>query len=95
MAERVGGHGWDLRFRPKFKKGSKHLDQQTKIRVDEAVQALGRSSEPASLGEYKKTYGVFAYPIGRKYRIIYSVDRPANKIDFLSVCDHKSAYMKD
>ena len=95
MAARVGGNGWGLRFRPKFEKAYRRLDKQIQTRVDEATRTLGRSNDPAKLGEYKKQYRVFAYPVGRKYRVIYSVDPYTGTIDFLSVCDHKSVYMKD
>ena len=39
--------------------------------------------------------GVFAYDLGRKYRIICRVNWNREEIEFLRVCDHKSVYGKD
>jgi len=47
------------------------------------------------LGKYKQGQRVFAYDLGRKYRIIYNINWSANTIEFIRVCDHKSAYGSD
>lgn len=47
------------------------------------------------LGKYKQGMRVFAYEMGRKHRIIYSVNWSDGVVEFLRVCDHKSVYGKD
>ncbi len=56
---------------------------------------MQNSENPARLGKYKQGKRVFAYDIGRKYRIIHNVNWSDNTIEFLRVCNHKSAYGKD
>ena len=64
---------WRLRWAGRFKKQYKNLDPNTQQDVDEAVREIALSVNPASLGTYKSNMRVFAYEIGRKYRVIYSI----------------------
>ena len=77
---------------PKFKRDYKRLDQRNKNRVDHAVREMSSSEDPTDLGTYKKQFGVFAYEIGQKYRIIYTLHRDIKAIELTAVCDHKSVY---
>ena len=53
------------------------------------------SANPNNLGKYKQSMGVFAYEVGRKYRILYSVRHDDGVIDLHIVGDHKTVYGKD
>ena len=86
---------WGFDTEPRFKKQYKNLDSQTKEKVNEAIHELRNSENPARLGEYKQDMRIFAYNIGKKYRILYNVNWNDNTIEFLRVCDHKSVYSKD
>ncbi len=86
---------WGFEAKAQFKKQYKNLDPQIKIRVNSAVQELRNSENPAQLGRYKQCKRVFSYDLGRKYRIIYNINWSNNTIEFLRVCDHKSAYGGD
>ena len=57
----------------RFKKQYRNLDPNTQQGGVEAIREIVSSVNPASLGTYKPNMGVFAYEIGRKYRIIYSI----------------------
>ena len=94
MAKQVDGHRWNLQFKPRFSKLYNRLDQQKKNRISKAIHEMSYSDQPTKLGEYKKQYNLFAYAVGRRYRIMYRVDQVTHTIDFVSVCDHKSVYMK-
>ena len=86
---------WRLRWASRFKKQYKNLDSNTQQDVDEAVREIATSVNPAILGRYKPSMRVFAYEIGRKYRVIYSIQYRDEIVDLLRVCDHKSAYGKE
>ena len=86
---------WNATRKTKFLKQYKNLDPQIQQKVNEAIQELRYSQNPARLGKYKQNKRVFAYDIGRKYRVIYNVNWNNNTIEFLRVCDHKSVYGKD
>ena len=92
MAKRIDPLLWETVSATKFKRRYKDLDQQHKDRIDQAIQEMKASPNPASLGKYKKQFGVFSYEIGTKYRIIYHIRYDAKIIDIISVCDHKSVY---
>ena len=57
----------------RFKKQYRNLDPNTQQGGVEAIREIVSSVNPASLGTYKPNMGVFAYEIGGKYRIIYSI----------------------
>ncbi len=86
---------WIPDRRSVFSKQFGRLDSKTQKRVEKAILELLTTENPARLGKYKQNKRVFAYDIGRKYRIIYNVNWNDNTIEFLRVCDHKSAYDKD
>ena len=86
---------WRLRWAGRFKKQYKNLDPNAQQDVDEAVREIASSVNPASLGTYKSSMRVFAYEIGRKYRVICSIQYRDGIMDLLRVCDHKSAYGKE
>ncbi|PIN82805.1 MAG: hypothetical protein COW26_06820 [Nitrosopumilales archaeon CG15_BIG_FIL_POST_REV_8_21_14_020_33_23] len=86
---------WIPDRRPTFSKQFGNLDSKTQKRVKDAVLELLTSENPARLGEYKQDMRIFAYNIGKKYRILYNVNWNDNTIEFLRVCDHKSVYSKD
>lgn len=86
---------WKITTETKFKRQYKNLDSQTKQKVNRAIQELTNSENPARLGKYKQNKRVFAYNIGSRHRIIYNIDWGSDSIEFLRVCDHKSAYGKD
>lgn len=81
--------------RPTFIKQFSKLESKIRNKVEKAILELLTTENPARLGKYKQNKRVFAYNIGRKYRIIYNVNWYNNTIEFLRVCDHKSAYGKD
>lgn len=56
---------------------------------------IASSVNPAILGTYKSDMRVFAYELGRKYRVRYSIQYRGWIVDLLRVCDHKSAYGKE
>lgn len=85
---------WNTQRKNISKKQYKHLDSQIKQRINQAIQELENSENPANLGVYKPDMQILAYDVG-KYRIIYNVDYEHNKIIFHRVCDHKSVYNKD
>ncbi len=66
--------GWIPDRRPVFSKQFGRLDSKIQKRVEEAVLELLTTENPARLGKYKQSKRVFAYDIGRKYRIIYNVN---------------------
>ncbi len=73
------------------------MDPTVRNAADISVDSLPGSDDPALLGRYKQGMGggVFAYDLGRKYRIICRVNWNREEIEFLRVCDHKSVYGKD
>ena len=79
----------------RFKKQYRNLDPDTQQDGVEAIRGIVSSVNPASLGTYKPNMGVFAYKIGRKYRIIYSIQYRDGIVDLLWACDRKSAYGKE
>ncbi len=86
---------WHATRKTKFLKQYKNLDPEIQEKVNHSIQELRNSENLTRLGTYKQSKRVFAYDIGRKYRIIYNVNWNENTIEFLRVCDHKSAYDKD
>ncbi len=86
---------WDAARKTKFLRQYKNLDPQIRKRVNHATQELRVSENPARLGRYKQSKRVFAYDVGNKYRIIYNADWNSDTIEFLRVCNHKSAYGRD
>ena len=80
---------------PSFMKEYKKIGHERRKRTKDAIGTTTASSDPADLGDYKKDIGVFSYEIGRKDRIIFTVDYGVHKVVFLRLCDHKSAYGKD
>ena len=75
----------------RFKKQYRNLDPNTQQGGVEAIREIVSSVNPASLGTYKPNMGVFAYEIGRKYRIIYSIQYRDGIVDLLWACDRMSA----
>lgn len=63
-------------------------------KVDSAVDELASLDNPEKRGAYKGNLRVFAYEMGRSYRIIYFADRDRREIVLSRVCDHKSVYGK-
>jgi len=61
----------------------KNLDLKVQKQVGEILSELIKSKNPALLGEYKSNMRVFAYDIGRKYRIIYNVNWSNDTIEFI------------
>jgi len=86
---------WNATRKTKFLKQYKNLDSKIQYKVNDAIQQLRESKNPARLGEYKQDMRIFAYNIGKKYRIIYNINWNDDTIEFLRVCDHKSVYNKD
>lgn len=66
-------------------------------RVDMAIQELQLSKDPIKLGVPKlgTLKNCFAYNLGNKYRIIYSVNKMEISILLLKVGKHKDVYGKD
>lgn len=86
---------WNFEAKTQFKKQYKNLDPQIRQKVNTTIQELKYSQNPARLGTYKQGMRIFAYDICKKHRIIYNINWNDNIIEFLRVCDHKSAYGKD
>ncbi len=85
---------WKTVLGKRFLKQYKSLDARIRQRADHAIEELKNSDSPAALGRWKQHKRVFTYNVG-KYRIIYSIDRGNNAIEFLYVGDHKPVYGKD
>ncbi len=81
---------WIPNRRPRFSKQFSKLDSKTQKRVQDALLELLHVENPARLGIYKSDMRIFAYNIGKKYRILYNVNWNENTIEFIRVCDHKS-----
>ena len=73
----------------------KRIRYERRRRTKEAVGLITTSPDPADLGDYKKDINVFSYEMGRKDRIIFTIDYAGHEVMFLRLCDHKSAYGKD
>lgn len=86
---------WNGFFTNTFAKQYKNLDRQMQKRVDKIIRELQYEEYPESSGVYKADMKVYAYEIGRKYRILYSPLYDSKIIEFYRVCDHTSVYMKD
>ena len=86
---------WRLRWASRFKKQYKNLDPNMQQNVDEAIMEIASSVNPAILGTYKSNMRVFAYELGRKYRVICPIQYRDGIVDLLRVCDHKSTYGKE
>ena len=86
---------WIPDRRPAFSKQFRRLDGQLQKRAKQAMHELLASENPAHLGKYKISYRIFAYNLGKKYRIVYNINWNENTIEFIRICDHKSVYGKD
>ena len=86
---------WRLRWAGRFKKQYKNLDPNTQQDVDGAVREIASSVNPARLGTCKCNMRVFAYELGRKYRVICPIQYRYGIVDLLRVCNHKSAYGRE
>ncbi len=88
---------WSFEYNNKFKRQYKNLDSKLKKKVDYALNELANSENPFELGILKKSNfaTVYAYEIGKKYRILYGVDIPHNLILLIRVGDHKMVYNHD
>lgn len=86
---------WNLKWASKFVRQYKRLDTKTKQAVDDAIADIVSSEDPSSLGVYKSDMRIFSYEIGRKYRVVYSIQYREGIVALLRVCDHKSVYGKD
>ncbi len=86
---------WNLKINGRFVKQYKNLDLQIQQLADKAISNITSSQNPSDLGVYKSNIGAFAYELGRKYRIIYSVTHMEKTVELLRICDHKSVYGKD
>ena len=65
--------------------------------MQEALQSLANSGDPAKLGirkcgEYSDAY---AYDVGRSIRLIYRVNFKNLTIELLAIGSHKEVYGKD
>lgn len=70
-------------------------DSELQKRVDAALDNLANAEKPQKLGEFKKSFGVFAYRVSDSCRIIYNVRYADNVIELIRVGDHKTVYGKD
>ena len=88
---------WKVSIHRRFRKQYARLDPILRKRVEEAIKQLMESEDPERLGEYKRGrfLGCYAYDIGRRYRILYLVERETNTIWLLRVGTHKQVYEKD
>jgi len=73
----------------------KQLPKPIKKKVTNAIKMLANCENPAELGSYKRSMGVFSYELGRKYRILYRFRTKDKIIELIRVGDHKQAYGKD
>ena len=68
-------------------------------RIDKAIIELKNSEAPESLGDLKNgaLKGFRAYEVGRKNRILYTVERKEGNVEiiFWKVCNHTQAYGVD
>ena len=86
---------WNIQRKNIFKKQYKNIGHARQLGVDKAISELVVSENPTKLGTYKQNKKVYAYEIGKKDRLIFTLDYVELKIIFHRVCDHKSAYNKD
>ena len=82
---------WTAKFTAAFKKGYGRLNEETKRRVETAIEKLLTSDNPTKEGHMLHGIwkGCYSYKVGLKYRLIYRV-KPENKeIELLAVGTHK------
>ena len=82
---------WTAKFTGTFKRAYKSLGEETKRRVETAIERLLASSDPKKEGHtlHGPWKGCYSYEIGLKYRLIYRVDIERKEIEFLAVGAHK------
>jgi addiction module RelE/StbE family toxin len=88
---------WTIYYSKTFHKQRLKLDSEIRKKVDVAISDLQSSNDPTKLGEPKlgSLKNCFAYEIGNKYRIIYSVNKLEIVVLLLKVGKHKDVYGKD
>ena len=86
---------WEFDRKNKFKKQYKLLGSIRQERVKKALEQLGNSERPESLGVYKSPMKIYAYELGQDDRIIFKVDYDRHTIELVRVGDHKMTYGKD
>ena len=86
---------WKVRRGSAFKRQYKNIGYVRQSKVDKVIVSLATSTNPASIGRYKKHAKVFTYNIDKGDRLIYTLDYFRNEIILIRVCDHKSAYGRD
>jgi addiction module RelE/StbE family toxin len=88
---------WKTHLSKTFEKQYSKLSSEISQRVQLAIKELESSDDPTRLGEPKQgaLKNCFAYEIGNKYRIIYSVNKQEIVILLLKVGKHKDVYGKD
>ncbi len=82
---------WTAKFTGAFKRGYKRLSEETKRRVEIAIETLLTIDDPRKRGHmlHGAWRGCYSYKIGLKYRIIYKVELEKKEIQFLAVGTHK------
>jgi addiction module RelE/StbE family toxin len=88
---------WKVYLSKTFEKQYSKLSSEISERVDSAINELESSDDPTKLGEPKQgsLKNCFAYEIGNKYRIVYTVYKTEIAILLLKVGKHKDVYGKD
>jgi addiction module RelE/StbE family toxin len=88
---------WEIYYSKTFLKQYPKLNSEIKLRVQNAINELKSSIDPTKLGEPKQgdLKNCFAYEVGNKYRIVYTVYKTEIAILLLKVGKHKDVYGKD
>lgn len=88
---------WQVHLSKTFERQYSKLSTEISKRVDSAINELKSSDDPMKLGEPKQgsLKNCFAYEIGNKYRIIYTVYKTEIVILLLKVGKHKDVYGTD
>jgi len=85
---------WSFERTDKFIKQSEKLDTITKKKLRDALKILAKSEKPSSLGDYKKSLGIFAYKLNQSVRLLYAINWNDEIIELIRVGDHKQVYGK-
>jgi len=85
---------WQFEYSTKFVKQYGKLDPDLKTKVDDIIEILEKSEDPRKLGVFKqgRLRGVYAYELGKKYRLLYNPRFNDMTIELIRVGDHKDVY---
>ena len=86
---------WSFDTTDKYENEYAGLSSDLQKMVDDALANLSSAEYPQRLGQFKKSFRVFAYRVSDNCRIIYNVKYDNKIIELIRVGDHKAVYGKD